>query len=225
MPFSLITLGVLITTDDAHLLVTWPAAGAGAAYQVYVNRSLAWRGYATRAALPYPQGTVEIDVGSCLASEIGDDFSGLLPPPVGDNYAELSWLGGTYLDSAIQAFHVYGSAAPGGAVNRVAPLAVIPAYVGPISDGFGQGGFGQGGFGLAASSYEWTSGFLAPGVWTFVLTVVDTAGNESAGQTVVVVTTGPPGEPAAFPDGTRVHKSFNPITGTVTLNWQAPSYE
>ena len=89
----------------------------------------------------------------------------------------MSWAGGTYLDPTgrddVRGFRIYGSDAPGGPVDYATPLDTVAAYPGGwVSDGFGMGGFGSGGFGRAATTYQWQSDPLAPGVWQFAVVSV-----------------------------------------------------
>ena len=106
---------------------------------------------------------------------------------------------------------MYGSDAPGGAVDDSVALADITAYpAGIATDGFGLGGFGAGGFGQSAGIYAWTSGPLAAGTWTFAVVPYDAAGNQGAAQTTTVTLTGPPREPAAFAGtSTRLQYALN----------------
>jgi hypothetical protein len=170
------------------VLIQWSSsAPAGTTYQVYVARKLVWHGTAKRAIVPLPAAKARIDIGTVGVGEGMTDFSSSLAAATNDR-AELTWLGGTYLDATgnddVAGFRVYSSAVAGGAVDYTNRLASIPAYDGGIiADGYGAGGYGQGGYGKAASSYAWTSDPLGNGVWTFAIRPVDFAGNEATGST------------------------------------------
>lgn len=213
------------TVDSAaDLVVSWTTSSPGSLTQVYLAGKLAWTGYASSCILPLPTGRVRIDVGVIQPGDYGADVSGTLPTATADR-AHLTWKGGTYLDPSgkgdVKGFRVYGQSTPGGAYGAK-PLADVAAYLGEISDGFGLGGFGDGGFGQSASYFAWTSAVLGPGNWGFRVDSYDAAGNESAGSTVTVTITGPPRAPAPFPDGRRLHISYNATTHIATLTWQAP---
>jgi hypothetical protein len=198
---------------------------------VYVNKRLAWYGRSTRCRVPRPVSpggwNVWIDVGAVDPDEVSIDFSASLPAATGlSTRARLSWLGGTYLDPSglddIRGFRIYGSSAPGGAVDYATAQETIAAYPGGwISDGFGLGGFGQGGFGRAATVYRWESGPLASGVWQFAVVPYDAAGNSrDPGQVATVTIAEAPLPPAAAADGTLLSYNYaGPTTGTATLTW------
>lgn len=233
MPFSQASISdVRVVADGPELFVSWSSsAAAGAWYQVYVNKRLAWSGRSTRCHVPRPAasavGNLWIDVGTVGASEATADFSSSLPAAAGlSTRAKLSWLGGTYLDPTggddVRGFRIYGPDAPGGAVDYTTPLATIAAYPGGwISDGFGLGGFGQGGFGRAATTYVWESGPLASGSWTFAVVPYDAAGNaREPGQVATVTIVEAPLPPAAAADGTSLSYTYaGPSTRTATLTW------
>jgi hypothetical protein len=147
-------------------------------------------------------------------------------PAAPQDRAQLSWLGGSYLDASgnddVSGFQVYGEILPGSGMDYQNPLAEICAYPGGILiDGFGLGGYGQGGFGRAASVYTWTSQALYSGTWTFGVAPVDAAGNRGTPALTSITILAPPRPPAAFPDGSRLNYTFNPDARTVTLFWQA----
>ena len=147
-------------------------------------------------------------------------------PPAPSDRAQLSWLGGSYLDATgnddVAGFRVHGE--PDARRRRSTaprPLAEIPAYPGGIlTDGYGLGGYGQGGFGRAASTYRWTSPSLRAGLWSFAVVSFDAAGNPGVPVMTSVAIRLPPRPPAAFPDGSRLKYAYNPATRTVTLTWQ-----
>ena len=212
--------------SGTDLLVTWDStAPAGTIYQVYLDGDPVRHGTGLEARVPFPVHTTgRVDVFAVGPGESGVDFTATLPPPPwGHSRATLGWDGGTYLGDDIASYRVYSSAAPGGAVDLTAPVAVVTAYdQGVVDDGFGQGGFGGGGFGLAASSYSWRSDPLAPGVWSFQVHAVDDAGNESTAAAATVTVAGPPGPPALGPGGVRVTGAYDKATGRVTLSWNPP---
>ncbi len=233
MPFSQASVSnVQVVADGPELFVSWSsAAAAGTWYQVYVNKRLAWSGRSTRCHVPrpvWPGGwNIWFDVGTVDPDEATVNFSTSLPAASGlSTRARFSWLGGTYLDPTgnddVRGFQIYGSDSPGGAVDYTTILATIHAYPGGwISDGFGLGGFGQGGFGRAATSYQWESGPLASGAWTFAIVPYDLAGNcQKPGQLATVTIVEAPLPPAAAADGTLLSYSYaGPPSGVATLTW------
>ncbi len=212
--------------DGSALHLEWTStAPPGTVFQVYVARVLVWYGTSTWVAIPMPSSLVRIDIGAVGPGEATTDFSAMLPDAPQDR-ARLSWLGGTYLDPTgnddVSGFRVYGEVLRGGGIDYENPLAEICAYPGGIlTDGFGLGGYGQGGFGRAASSYSWTSPALQSGTWSFAVASVDAAGNQGAWAVTSIGILAPPRPPAAFPDGSRLMYTYNPIARTVTLFWQA----
>ncbi|MGC8638723.1 MAG: hypothetical protein ACP5XB_02460 [Isosphaeraceae bacterium] len=212
--------------DGSALQLEWSStAPSGTVFQVYASRTLVWSGTSTWVALPMPSGPVRIDIGTVGPGEAAIDFSTSLPAAPQDR-AQLSWLGGTYLDPTgnddVAGFQIYGEVSPGGGIDYQNPLAKINAYPGGIlTDGFGLGGFGQGGFGRAASTYTWTSPALSTGTWSFAVVSVDAAGNQGAPTVTSVVILAPPRSPAAFADGSRMSYTYNAAARTVTLRWQA----
>lgn len=242
---------ITVTPDGLDLLISWaPSAPNGTWYQLYLDRQLAWWGKATSVSIPYPSArgpTVLIDVGTVAAGEQTTDFSAqLASAPVPPDKAELSWLGGTWEATDIAGFHVYASASPGAVVGYNAggygnggygggtatsvsatPLATVPAYTaGQITDGWGFGGYGLGGYGEASGVYEWTSGHLTPGAWTFAVAAFDQVGNEDpAPPTTVVIILGPPLPPAPNAARLRLTYTYNATSHVATLNWLAsPGY-
>ena len=177
----------------------------------------------------WPGGwNIWLDVGTVDPDEVTVNFSASLPAASGlSTRAQLSWLGGTYLDPTgnddVRGFQIYGSDSPGGAVDYTRILATIHAYPGGwISDGFGLGGFGQGGFGrLPRASYQWESGPLASGAWTFAIVPYDMAGNcQKPGHVTTVTIVEAPLPPAAAADGTLLSCSYaGPPSGIATLTW------
>jgi len=205
-----------------ELFLSWTSdAPPGLVFQVYENDQLVWHGSSTYVTLPLAQYLVQFAVGTVGAGQAGTSFGYELPPaPL--LQAQLSWLGGTFEAPDIQGFYLYGEASPGAGINYSIPLATIPAYTqGIVTDGFGTGGFGEGGFGEAAGSYSWISPALSSGTWHFAVVPFDTIGNQGTGATTAVVIVAPPGEPAPFPDRTRLHYVYNSTTHVVTLGWNA----
>ena len=186
-------------TRGSQVYVSWSSSSpSGTWFQVYVNQRLAWSGQRLWAWVPVPAGPVRIDVGAVNADEQLTDFAASLPPAP-SRRVQITWQAGTYKGQDLAGFRVYGSDAPGGAVDDSVALADITAYpAGIATDGFGLGGFGTGGFGQSAGIYTWTSGPLAAGTWTFAVVPYDTAGNQGTAQTTTVTVAGPPREPAAF---------------------------
>ncbi len=235
MSFSQSTINtVAVVPADAELDVSWTStAPAGSVYQVYVDRRLNWAGRAQRCRVPIPAAAegrnVWVEVGTVASNEATIDFSSQLNSPgQSGDFAQLSWLGGTYLDSLgkndVAGFQIFSSPAAGQPVSWVAPIDTVSAYPGGwISDGFGLGGFGQGGFGRAATTYEWTSGPLASGVWQFAVAPFDHAGNlQTTAAAIGVAINRAPRPPAATAQGDRLTYSYSgPSSRQVTLNWSA----
>lgn len=225
---SSVVTNLAIRRDETDMLVAWSTtAPVGTYFQVYQDHRLVWVGSALRVHLPYPDGIVNIDVGAVDDDEIRDDLSASLPAIVGSGaVVELTWLGGSYLDSTglddVQGFHVYSGTVAGGAVSYTTPVATIPAYAGGvILDGFGLGGYGGGGFGRSESSYSWRSDRLGVGTWNFAIKSYDAAGNEGTAATVSKAITGPPRPPEPTDDGARLTRSYVSGTRVVTLSWLA----
>ena len=219
---------VNVVRDDAELLITWTTtAPAGTLFQVYLDRARVWCGTALQCVLPWPVSRVTIDVGAVASNEGNVNFATTLPALTGTgDRAQLSWLGGTYLDANghddVKSFEVFGATVAGGSVSYTTLLATVLAYEQDVpADGFGVGGFGQGGFGKAASAYSWTSGPLSSGVWTFAVRTLDFAGNVTTGVTTTITISTAPRPPAAFSDGKRLHYTYNATSHVATLTWQA----
>ncbi len=225
---------VRISRDGAEFFIAWTSSSPwGTAFQVYVDRRLAWAGTARSCNIPPPAGGAGqiawIEVGTVTASETRRDFSTSLSGPGGSGgRAHLNWSGGTYLDPTgrddIRGFRVYQSVAPGGAVDSSKPVGVVATYPGgAITDGLGVGGFGLGGFGRSASSYDWYSQPLGTGIWTFAIAPYDAAGNTQGNPTTGTVTiAATPRPPAADGNGSRLKYTYaGPATRLATLNWLA----
>lgn len=231
MPFdpSTITQGPVAEPDGASTVIWWESSLPDGPFQLYVDRQFFWHGRATQVTIPTPPGRVILQVGTVGRGEELTDFSADLPPLQGTgDRALLNWKGGTWEEpsppgSGLDHFNVYGEATPGGGVNYATPLASIKAYLpGLETDGFGVGGFGEGGFGAATGTYWWRSPQLTNGTWTFVVTALDKAGNESAIQTTTCTISRPPEPPARDPNtGLRVTLTYDDGTGKATLNWNA----
>jgi hypothetical protein len=224
--------GVAVQADGPEIFITWQSSAPdGTIFQVYVDHRLSWFGSARRCHAPIPPGlpgrNIWVDVGTVAPAEAGTDFSaGLASLVRGSGSPQLSWLGGTYLDTSgrddLQGFRIYRSDSAGGPIDLSAPVDEVPAYPGGwICDGFGLGGFGLGGFGRAATEYAWTSESLPAGVWQFGVVPYDREGNNrGTGQTVGVTVNAPPRPPAPSADGSRLTYSYSgPATRQVTLNW------
>jgi len=210
--------------SGGQVWISWTSSSpAGTWFQVYVDEQLTWWGQQLAIWLPIPiEGVLRVDIGTVLPGEEQTDFSADLP--AGPNReVTLTWRGGTYEGADLGGFHVYGENWPGAGIGYSTPLATIAAYpAGIVTDGFGFGGFGYGGFGESAGSYTWTSRSLTAGTWNWAVKPFDLAGNEGAAVTTAVAINVPPLEPAAYPDRTRLHYTYDAApTFEVTLNWQA----
>jgi hypothetical protein len=203
-----------------QLLISWTSSSpAGTIFQVYADRQLSWSGTGRMCSIPVPVATSRIDVGTVGLGEAQTNFATSLPPAP-TRTVTLQWLGGTYLDTRIAGFHVYGEPAAGAGIDYTTILATVPAYTaGIITDGFGYGGFGQGGFGSSAATYSWTSPPLSTGTWHWAVKPFDSAGNEGSGQVTAVALSMPPQPPAPFCDGTRLHYTYSSATGQAELAW------
>lgn len=233
MAFSQTTISdVRVDLDGTELFVTWSSSTPGACYQVYIDRRLSWAGRSRRCHIPLPPGAsgrnIWVDVGTVAIQESMVDFSTQWPTATGlTTRARLTWKGGTYLDPSglndVRGFRIYGSPAPGAAVDFTTILGVVSAYPGGwISDGFGMGGFGDGGFGRSASTYKWESAFLASGVWSFAVVTYDRAGNSrGTGQLASVTIQEAPLPPSSSAGGVRLSYQYSgPVTRLATLTWQ-----
>ena len=154
---------VRVVNDGADLFVSWTSTvPAGAIFQVYLDRRLAWYGASLRCHLPIPSGglgrNIWVEIGTVDPDEPSTDYSLSLVAPGGrSERAFLSWYGGTYLDPAgqdnLRGFGIYQSPAPGLAVDLTTRVDTVIAYPGGwINDGFGKGGFGGSGFGKAGDA-------------------------------------------------------------------------
>lgn len=223
MPFDQTAVsGIQVARDGTDLLIAWDSADPDAIHHIYVDGRLRWTGPGTMTVLPWPGTPVSIDVGTVDDGEAFADHAAELPAPPQDRVT-LTWTGGTYLDEDIAGFRVYASPTPGATIDFTAPLATVPAYVGPVIDGYGVGGYGAGGYGRGASYYSWRSGHLAPGVWRFTVVGFDQAGNEGDPVTAYTATiAGPPNPPAVGTDGLRLRiLAYDPSTRVATLGWLA----
>jgi hypothetical protein len=222
MPFSEAGITLLPPVPrGAELKISWTSTlPAGTIYQCYIDQVLVYANTNLFTVIPLPGDTIQIDVGSVGPTEKNTNFSDLLPSPPATK-AELTWLGGTFMDANISGFFVFASDEPGGAVDFTTPVATIPAYTGTPTDGFGLGGFGDGGFGEAAASYSFESGTLASGVWQFAVAGFDAAGNIGTTTTTSVTINAPPLPPAPNASNQRLTFTFNASTEEATLNWLA----
>ena len=224
MAFTAIT-DVTIKRSGRDMVVTWGnTAPTGSAYQVYIDRTLAWWGYAATARLPWPRDTIEVDVGYVAAGAGLVDYSASLPStPTPPNQVLLEWVGGTWEATDLAGFNIYQSAVAGGAVSYTAPVAYVPATVAGVDlSGWDMGGWNEGGWGLSGVHYSWTSPRLSSGVWTFAVVPVDLAGNaQGAPLTTTATVSAAPNPPAPHSDGTRLTYTYNPTTRVPTLSWLA----
>jgi hypothetical protein len=222
MAFSEVGITLLPpAVQGADLQISWTStAPAGTLYQGYIDRVLTYHGLNTYFIIPMPSDQIQIDVGTVGPTEGNTDFSDLLPVPP-ETKATLTWLGGTFMDINISGFFVFSSDSPGGAVDFTTPIANIPAYTGPPTDGWGLGPYGEGGWGLSASSYSFETGTLASGAWAFSVNGYDIAGNIGTGMTATVTINAPPLPPAPNALNQRLTFTVNATTEQVTLNWLA----
>lgn len=215
--------------SEPSLHVSWSSTEPGGTpFQLYVNGRLVYAGTRRWTDLPWPDGPIDVEVGTAapaLAETV--QTAELTDPPGTGDRALLAWVGGRFLDPSgqgdVAGFRVYGESTPGGGISYARPLATLPISSGPSLDGFGSGPFGAGGFGQSATRYTWLSDRLAPGTWSFAVKAFDAAGNESTVASGNVAIAGPPGPPAPFADGLRLHYSYDEITGVVSLAWNAPA--
>ncbi len=191
------------TLSGTALRIAWTSSSPdGTWFQVYLDNHLQWFGAATQAEIPYPTEFVHITVGSVGPGQEAVDFSSAMQTILGDR-VHLEWEGGTFEAIDIAGFHVYGSPAAGDDVNYTNILATIPAYpAGIILDGYGLGQYGDGGWGEAASYFNWTSGHLTSGIWTFGVKAFDQVGNESTTVEVSELIEVPPATMPFFPSTT-----------------------
>ncbi len=233
MAFSQTSISdVRVMANGPDLFVAWSAsAPAGTTFQVYLDRQLVWSGTAQRCHVPTPAHAagrnVWVEVGTVDAGEPTRDYSAsLIAPANRTERATLGWSGGTYLDTSgqddIGAFQIYQSRAAGAPVNDAVAVDTVVAYPGGwINDGFGKGGFGLAGFGRAATTYQWSSGPLAAGVWHFAVVAVDQAGNpRGVPLTSSVTINAAPRPPASNAQGTRLTSTYaGPTDRRATLQW------
>jgi hypothetical protein len=225
---------VTVHRHGPELFITWQATTPGGqVFQVYVDGNLSWYGTSRRCYVPISLHitglNIWVDVGSVAPAEGQSDFSANLASLARNTTkAQVSWLGGSYLDSSggdnVEGFRIFASTVANGPIDFSAPQDVVPAYPGGwICDGFGLGGFGLGGFGRASTEYVWTSGSLPSGTWLFAVIAFDKQGNNrSSGQTAAVNVTAAPRAPAPAASGRRLSYTYSgSTTRQVTLNWQA----
>jgi hypothetical protein len=227
MPFSQATVLSVSPPQlrGGQVYIAWSSSSpAGTWFHVYVNQRLAWSGQRRSAWIAIPSGPVRVDIGAVGPGEQDTDFSASLPAGPARR-VQLRWQAGQHKGADLAGFHIYGSDAPGGAVDRSVVLADITAYpLGIATGGFGLGGFGSGGFGQSASTYSWTSSPLAVGTWTFAIVPYDAAGNEGATRMTTATVTAPPRAPAAG-TSTRLRYALNGFgqTGYGTGGFGLPS--
>lgn len=214
MPFDQTPISdVVCTRRGADLGVSWASsAPSGSWHQIYLDRVLVWHGRRTSAVVPYPGGTVRVEVGVVPNTEATRDFSGSLPAvPGGGSRVSVSWLGGAFLGADILGFKVYTGDAPGGAVDYGTVVETVAAYAqGFINNGVGVGGIGAGGFGSSAGSYSWTSGPLGAGTWNVAVKPFDSAGNEGSALVWSIAVSGPPAPVAPDTQGRRLTYTSRP---------------
>ena len=223
---------VRVVVDGADLFVSWTSkVAAGSIFQVYVDRRLVWYGAPRRCHVPSPAGglgrNIWVEVGVVDPGEPTADYSSSLIAPGGrSERAMLSWNGGTYLDPTgrdnIHSFLIYQGPVAGALVDFSTAVDVVAAYPGGwINDGFGKGGFGNAGFGRASTLYNWQSGPLTSGTWSFTILASDKAGNvQGPGQTATVTINAAPRPPAMNAGGARLTSTYGgPSSPQLTLNW------
>jgi hypothetical protein len=207
MPYSQTTITLVNrpTLRAGQVFLSWAtSASSGTWFQVYVNQCLAWYGQRTTVWLPVPSAPCRIDIGSVDAGEQTTSFASVLAVAPARR-CQLQWSGGTFLGTDIAGFHVYASPASGVGVDFTAVISNITAYpAGIATDGFGMGEFGSGSFGYVGGTYNWTSGALTTGSWSFAVRPYDQWGNEGDTQSIAINMTTPPRLPEAFGDGRRL---------------------
>lgn len=220
---SVITDGPNVTLDGFDLRIRWASsAPEGTTFQVYVNGVLAWSGTQRACSIVRPGAFARIDVGAVLMGEGSVGLGASLPSLGGTpRRAKLTWSGGTYLDGAIEKFHVYGEPTPGGGINYATPAGVVTAYGPNVTDGWGMGGWGEGGWGTGSAYYSWTSPPLYSGTWNWAIKAVDTAGNESSAVLLSSAVQAAPRPPAPDSAGRMLTYMYNSVTGVATLSWLA----
>lgn len=217
--------------EDDGLYISWNDDGSntlGSIYQVYINGLLLYEDISTHfslAGIGRPGEELTIHIGKVGPENRGRDYSDTLAPPQGSGRrAEITWIGGPWIDDDLVGYNVYSSSVPGGPLDLIRTVGTVP--VGPedasgASGTYGTGLFGRGNFGAGAGiTYSWISGDLAPGTWLFAVAPVDaTGGMPGAFPSVSVVITGPPPAPAMV-NGKRVWISaFDEATGSATITW------
>lgn len=212
---STVISDVTLLTGHPELLIRWRStAAAGLVHQVYCDGRLVWSGPGTRCEIPRPlgPGSHPITIGATPAAQARQN----LLPAVTSDQVTLRWLGGTYQAPTIASFLVYQGLTPGAPPDLTKPVATIAAYrAGLVNDGYGQGGYGQGGYGHAASSYQWTSNHLEPGIWNFGIAILTTEGVAGPVKPYQATIVGPPRPP------TTVAATLDPATSRATLTWLA----
>lgn len=213
-----------IRRAGGDLIVSWTAtAGAGNAFQLYVDGKLAWHGTAKSARLPYPTRRCRVELVTCPAAQRHLAAPGVLPAAPSPR-ARLNWRAGVYQATDLAGFNVYSGTTPGGAVSYTTPVGTVPLTAGDgaaAPGGFGAGGFGRGAWNAASADYEWVSPPLSPGTWNFAVKPFDAAGNEGTAATVSVALSAAPRPPAADASGRRLRYTLNPSTRVPTLTWNA----
>lgn len=221
--------------DGADLFISWTVDPTfnppGTFYQIYINNQLKWSGDRTRATVPGLHETnsqMVIHVGRVTEKNRNINYSSRLLPVAGTgNRAQLTWVGGLWIDNDLSYFNIYMSDGPDQPVNLSGPVATLPAAVGGLyGGGFGRGRFGRGPFGRSMVSYQWTSGALQTGAWQFAVGSVDAAGNLSQDPPVVTLNIiGPPAAPAWIA-GRRIWlAAYDSATRMATLNWNESSWQ
>lgn len=221
--------------DGADLFIAWTVDPVlnppGTYYQLYINNQLKWSGDRTNATIPGLHETnsqLVVHVGKVTEKNRDINYSSRLLPVAGSgNRAQLSWIGGRWIDNDLSYFNIYMSSGPDQPVNWDFPLATVPAAIGGLyGGGFGRGPFGRGPFGRSIVAYSWVSGALATGRWQFAVGSVDAAGNLSEDPPVVTLDiVGPPAAPAWI-DGRRIWLSaYDPATRVATLTWNESAWQ
>jgi hypothetical protein len=227
-PLALDTVGGQTAAAPGAVEVTWHSTQDGRWHQVYLNGRLAGvtaqpadRRLVVSAPVDRdgPAGMLLAEVVAVDAADRWTDFACALGGfgDGGGAQVRLAWQAGEYLDPNLDAFDVFGDGRTG-TVDYATPLneSPIPARPGGQTPwGFGCGAYGLGEYGRSAARYEWTTGPLDPGVWTFAVVARDEAGNRLDAAAEVSATVAPvPRPPADF----RV-TSYSSEDRVVTLSW------
>jgi hypothetical protein len=220
MPFDQSAIVEVYPPDyslPGQVAISWRSTAPDGWHQLYVDRKLTWWGRGASATIATPNGRSRIDLGAVGYDERSTDFSSSLPAPPSNRVA-LAWQGE---DASAVEYRVYSSPSPGLPVSYATPVALIPAGVpGMVMPGFGNGGFGEGPYGGDGdASYRWTSGDLASGAWSFGVTAVDEAGNESMQVEASASIVAPPEPPARDSRGRRLTYTYDEPSRVVTLRW------